>query len=180
MPTISPYLGHLRHLKKLIIAVDTSLENRLARLSRLTSDFVVGDIFIGLLPHLPLTNDLELPFRCEDSKHTSRNGFAAILGHFSFAIIDQVVDSLLAVHRKLPFASTPPTITLRFNVYIDSAWEGFDAQEFCEAGYLFLQQSFPLTNNGPGRKKFENKVCKFSPKDGKHHYDITVSLVYSH
>jgi hypothetical protein len=178
--TITQYSEHLRQLKKLIIAVDTSLENRAARLSVLTGDFIIVNLLAGLISHLPWTNDLEVSFRSTDFKQTYRDGIAAIFGHFSYTAIDQIIESLLAIYVKWIFATTPPTITLRFNAYIDSAWEGFDAREFCEAGYLFLQQSFPLTHNGPGRKKFENKVSKFSPRDGKHHYDITVSLVCSH
>jgi hypothetical protein len=177
VPTIGPYSGHLQHLKKVIIAVNMSLEKH-----RVTSSgfFVVGQILAALSPHLPLTSDLELSFRIETIMQASRASIATIFGHFSFTTIDQGLGSLLALYGTSTLVSTPPIITVRFSVYIESAWEfrGFDAQAFCEAGYLFLEQSFPLINNHPGRKKFDNKISKISTQDGKYDYDITVSLVY--
>ncbi|KAF8179199.1 hypothetical protein BJ912DRAFT_982875 [Pholiota molesta] len=162
---------------EVIVAVNMSLEKH-----RVTSSgfFVVGQILAALSPHLPLTSDLELSFRIETIMQASRASIAAIFGHFSFTTIDQGLGSLLALYGTSTLASTPPIITVKFSVYIESAWEirGFDAQAFCEAGYLFLEQSFPLINNHPGRKKFDNKISKILMQDGKYDYDITVFLVY--
>ncbi|KAF8179201.1 hypothetical protein BJ912DRAFT_982878, partial [Pholiota molesta] len=89
--TITQYSEHLRQLKKLIIAVDTSLENRASSLSVLTGDFIIVNLLAGLISHLPWTNDLEVSFRSTDFKQTYRDGIAAIFGHFSYTAIDQII-----------------------------------------------------------------------------------------